>query len=101
MPDLGSGALIVERRAMKAYRRAFMLALAQIPAEGNAHMLAALDAHPDMADPYSALAMAVRDVTIFERTHPDMDGFALALGLTPEAVDDIFRLAMQIEAVAA
>lgn len=89
-----------ERAEMKVYRRAFNLMLMQLPdPAGNlAHMLEALDAMIGAAGTYSDLAMAVRDVTLFERTHPDMDAFGTTLGISATDLDQMFRIAMAIEA---
>jgi hypothetical protein len=84
------------RSGVKVYRRAFRLALQQTP-YGDANLLVAIEAHVATLDPYDSIRMAWEDVTIFERNHPDMSMF-LALGLTDEQIDDIFRLAQSIEA---
>lgn len=101
MMTLSQNRLTHERRAMKVYRRAFLLALKNVPDPTGqaAHMLAALEALLATQDTYSDLNMAFRDVTIFERIHPDMDAFGTSLGLSATEIDDLFRLALQIEAV--
>jgi hypothetical protein len=91
------------RATSVVYRRAFMLALRYIPAPTDAfpHMLAALDdavANEVIAEgDYGDLGMAVRDVTKFERNHPDMVVFATKVGITTEQVDQIFIIAMRIQ----
>lgn len=84
------------RNVMRVYRRAFRLALQQTP-YGETNILVAIEAHVATLDPYNSVRMAWEDVTIFERTHPDMSMFS-ELGLTDEQIDDIFRLAQSLEA---
>lgn len=84
------------RNSAEVYRRAFRLALQQTP-YGDTNLLIAIEAHAATLDPYDSVRMAWEDVTIFERTHPDMSMFS-ALGMTDEQIDDIFRLAQSIEA---
>ena len=85
---------------MIVYRRAFRLALAQMPPTVPLlfpHRLAEIeDGISDLGE-YSDLKMALADVTIFERLHPDMEAFRVSMGATHEELDDLFRLALYIE----
>lgn len=102
MPEFGQNRLANERKTMTVYRRAFILALRNLPdPSGEApHMLAALEALAATQDHYSDLNMALRDVTIFERNHPDMVAFGTSLGMSETQIDDLFRLAIHIENLA-
>ena len=106
---LAARALHEERRAMQPFRRAFMAAMRMTPAPGDLskvfpHMLAAYDAavaEERRADPYAPLVIWHDNVVQMLRLHPDMGAFAKRFGVSDEALDDLFRLAMQIEAGAA
>jgi hypothetical protein len=106
---LAARALYAERQAMQPFRRAFMAAMAQTPAPGALsqafpHMLAAYDAQIAAArakDPYDPLVIWHDNVVQMVRLHPDMGAFAQQFGVSDAALDDLFRLALQIEAGAA
>lgn len=102
--------LAMERQGMRAWRRAFRLATLSfddpegeegpvLTTFGAANLLEAWDAVIAIEnDPYGTLTMATADVNVFERTHPDMEGFRLALSLSETLLDDVFRAARQIDA---
>lgn len=94
-------ALAAERAAMRAYRLAFEDACAAT-SYGAGNLLDAIDAAKLAAGP--AQARRYDNITIFERTKPEVAAFLQQPGgieLPDEAVDELFRLAMQIEAGAA
>ena len=103
---LAARALHAERQAMRPFRRAFREAMSRTPAPGDLsktfpHMLAAFDAavaEERRADPYAPLVKWHDDVTQMVRLHPDMGAFAERFGVSDEALDDLFRLALRIEA---
>ena len=103
MPDLGydfAADLAKEREGMAAYRLAFEDACSQTPV-GNASLLEAID---DLLAALPSLqARRYNNITIFERLKPEVTAFLQnpeAINLTDEQVDDLFRLAMQIERAA-
>jgi hypothetical protein len=106
---LAARALHDERRAMRPFRRGLMAAMAQTPAPGDLskafpHMLAAYDAagaEERRADAYASLVIWHDNVVQMVRLHPDMGAFAKRFGVSDEALDDLFRLALRIEAGAA
>lgn len=86
-----------EREAMQPYARAFFAALALLPMPGFLHMLDAYTQHVASLPPYDPLRIWDQRVTIILRTHPDMEAFGAAFGLTDTALDQIFRVAIAIE----
>lgn len=91
--------LAAERAGMTPYKRAFFEAMRRTPI-GQTHMLAAFMAEVETAralDPFAPLVMWRDHVTQIVRTHPDMDAFGAAFSMTPEALDDLCRLALAIE----
>ena len=103
---LAARALHAERQAMRPFRRAFMAAMSRSPAPGALaasfpHMLAAYDAavaQERLADPYAPLVIWHDNVVQMIRLHPDMGAFAARFGVSDEALDGLFRLALRIEA---
>ncbi len=93
--------LAAERAAMNPFYTAFRFAMKQTPATGYAHLLDRVTqtvAAARTADPFSDLVIWADSVTQIVRLHPDMTDFAVLFNLTPEGLDDLCRLAMQIEA---
>jgi hypothetical protein len=93
--------LAAERAAMNPFYTAFRFAMKQTPAATHPHLLARVTqtvAAARAQDPFSDLVIWADSVTQIVRTHPDMTAFATLFDLTPEALDDLCRLAMQIEA---
>ena len=96
--------LLAWRKVAASYRRAFVVALAYMPAPPTApHVPGVTD--PTLADLITALApqhpdfaAALAEITIFERLHHDMAGFAALGGLNDEDMDLLFALAIAIEA---
>lgn len=93
--------LAAERAVMNPFYTAFRFAMKQTPTAGHAHLLARVTqtvAAARAQDPFSELVIWADSVTQIVRTHPDMTAFAALFSLTPEALDDLCRLALQIEA---
>lgn len=94
--------LAAERAGMNPFHTAFRFAMKQTPATGYAHLLDRVTqavAAARAADPFSDLVIWADSVTQIVRLHPDMTYFATLFDLTPEGLDDLCRLAMQIEAL--
>lgn len=92
--------LAAEREAMNPYYTAFRFAMKQTPATGYAHLLDRVTQTVAAAreqDPYSSLVIWADSVTQIVRTHNDMDNFATLFNLSPAELDDLCRLALQIE----
>ena len=83
-------ALEAEREGMVASRFQAKAALMQ------AGHLSAVETAIEQADALTQLALA--EAVEMRRTSPMIAALALAIDLTPEDVDDLFRVAMQIEA---
>lgn len=101
VPD-PAAALAAERATMMPFYTAFRFAMRQTPAAGFDHLLDRVMqtvAAARAQDPFSDIVIWSESVTQVVRLHPDMEAFRVLFGLTPEALDDLFRLAMQIEAV--
>jgi hypothetical protein len=101
VPPDAAVVLAAERAGMVPFYTAFRLAMKQTPATGFAHLLDRVTqavAAARVADPFSDIVIWSDSVTQIVRTHPDMTAFAALFDLTPEALDDLCRLAMQIEA---
>jgi hypothetical protein len=93
--------LAAERAQMKPFRTAFTFAMKATPATGYAHLLDRVTQTVEAAralDPFADIVIWSDRVTQIVRTHSDMDAFAALFDLSPEEVDDLCRLALQIEA---
>jgi len=99
--DIAAEELEAERAGMHAYRRAFNAHLATISPIGSltatypdaTTMLELVEAH---CATVPALAQARADITIYQRTHPDVESLRAAFGLSETEVDDMFRAAMAL-----
>lgn len=101
MPPDPAEVLAAERAGMVPYYTAFRFAMKQTPAPGFDHLLDKVMqtvAAARAQDPFGDIVIWSDSVTQVVRLHPDMEAFRVLFGLTPEALDDLFRLAMQIEA---
>jgi hypothetical protein len=93
--------LAAERAQMNPNYTAFRFAMRATPAAGYAHLLDRVTqtvAVARSADPFADIVIWSESVTRVVRMHPDMTSFATAFDLTPESLDDLCRLALQIEA---
>ncbi len=100
-PPTAAELLAAERAGMNPFYTAFRFAMKQTPATGYAHLLDRVTqtvAAARAQDPFSDLVIWVDSVTQIVRTHEDMTDFAVLFDLTPEGLDDLCRLALQIEA---
>ena len=91
-------ALAAERAGMRAYRLAFEDVCAATP-YGDGTLLDATDAL--LAGLPARQARRYGNITIFERLRPEVPAFLQnpdAINLTDAQIDDLFRLAMRIEA---
>ncbi len=94
-------ALAAERAAMQPFYTAFRFAMKATPAAGFAHLLERVTqtiAAARAQDPFSDIVIWADSVTQVLRTHPDMETFRQTFGLSETQLDDLFRLALQIEA---
>lgn len=99
--EVAAAALAAERAAMRPFYTAFRLAMKATPSAGYAHLLDRVTQTVSAAraqDPFADIVIWWDSVTQIVRTHPDMDVFAVMFSLTPEALDDLCRLALQKEA---
>lgn len=95
---LREAALAEERTRMAAYRLAFEDACAR-SAYGPGTLLEAVDATLQAVS--ASERRRYRNITIFERLRPEIGAFLqnpAGINLTDAQIDDLFRLAMQIEA---
>jgi hypothetical protein len=72
----------------------------QVPATGFAHLLDRVEqtvADSRAVDPYAGIVLWADKVTQVVRLHPDMDAFRVQFGASEAELDDLFRLALQIE----
>ncbi len=93
--------LAAERATMNPFYTAFRFAMKATPATGFAHLLDKVTATVAAAraqDPFSDIVIWNDSVTQVVRTHPDMTAFRILFGLSETQLDDLCRLAMQIEA---
>ncbi len=100
VPDAAE-VLAAERAGMMPFYTAFRFAMKQTPAAGFAHLLDKVTqtvAAARAQDPFADIVIWSDSVTQVVRLHPDMEAFRVLFGLSPAALDDLFRLAMQIEA---
>ena len=88
--DKAAQALQTERAGMVCSRFQAKAALL------SAGLLDAVEAAMDQADPVAQLAW--REAVEFRRNSPTIAALLVALDLTDEQLDDLFRAAMQIEA---
>lgn len=100
LPDeeADAAALADERTRMAAYRLAFEDACAQ-SAYGAGTLLEAVDAALQAVS--ASERRRYQNITIFERLRPEIGAFLQSpagINLTDAQIDDLFRLAMQIEA---
>lgn len=108
MPSLGNGALLAERREMKAHRIAIMQVLVSRPVTDSPtlaalypdapDLFAAIYLYRDTLQPSHPLRMAVDHIIQFIRLHADAMGIQSFLGVSDAWMDDLFRDAMAIEA---
>lgn len=89
-PPLPADLLADERSLMRCSRFQARAAL------HNAGLLVSVEAAVAAADPFTQIAWA--DATEFRRVSSTIAALAVAVGLTDEALDDLFRAAMQIVA---
>ncbi len=92
--------LAAERATMNPFYTAFRFAMKATPATGFAHLLDKVTATVAAAraqDPFSDIVIWNDSVTQVVRTHPDMTAFRVLFGLSETQLDDLCRLAMQIE----
>lgn len=104
MPVLLSGDLLIERSAMRVYRKAFMDALANRQATDSpflapiytagVDLLSAVDDHVMSLTRSDSVRRTWADVTIFERTHPDIEELRAKLELSEHYMDTVFREAI-------
>lgn len=104
MPVLLSGDLLIERSAMRVYRKAFMDALANRAAADSPFLAPVYTAQVDLLlamDDYvmtlprsNSVRRTWVDVTIFERNHPDIEELRATLELSATYIDAIFREAI-------
>jgi len=85
-----------KRSNLRAYKRAFRFALDQVPYTANTTLLEAIQADIDSRPFNDSAKRAWEDVTIYERSHPDM-ALLYSAGLTDEQIDDIFDVAIAFE----
>lgn len=93
-------ALAAERARMAPFYTAFRFAMRATPAVGYAHLLDRVTQTIIAAraeDEFADIVIWAESVTQVLRMHPDMEGFRVLFGLTATQLDDLFRLAMQIE----
>jgi hypothetical protein len=93
--------LAAERAQMNPFAAAFWQAMKQVPATGFAHLLDRVEqtiAAARAVDPYAGIVLWADKVTQVVRAHPDMDAFRVQFGASETELDDLFRLALQIEA---
>jgi hypothetical protein len=92
--------LAAERAQMNPFAAAFWQAMRQVPATGFAHLLDRVEqtiADARAVDPYAGIVLWADKVTQVVRLHPDMDAFRVQFGASETELDDLFRLALQIE----
>jgi hypothetical protein len=92
--------LAAERAQMNPFAAAFWQAMKQVPATGFAHLLDRVEqtvAAARAVDPYAGIVLWADKVTQVVRLHPDMDAFRVQFGASEAELDDLFRLALQIE----
>jgi hypothetical protein len=93
--------LAAERAQMNPFAAAFWQAMKQVPAPGFDHLLDRVEqtiAAARAVDPYAGVVLWADKVTQVVRLHPDMDAFRVQFGASETELDDLFRLALQIEA---
>lgn len=95
--DQEQAAIAARRSGWSVYRRAFRKALAQIEYAPGVHALAAIDAHVATLPPYDPLKETWETVTVFERSHADMELLRSGLGWTDAQMDQLFLMAITIE----
>lgn len=94
-------ALQAERVAMNPFYTAFRFAMKATPAAGYDHLLHKVTSSVAAAraqDPFSDIVIWNDSVTQIIRLHPDMEVFRTLAGLTEIQLDNLCRLALQIEA---
>ena len=92
--------LAAERAQMNPYAAAFWQAMKQVPAPGFIHLLDRVEqtvAAARAVDPYADIVIWFDRVTQVLRLHPDMEAFRVQFGARETELDDLFRLALQIE----
>lgn len=97
-PPAEPDALTLERRGMRAWKRAFRQALRLFPHPQAGNQFAAIKLAIASGQAPDGMAEAWDEVAQFQRIHPDTIAFGDALGFAPEQLDALFRVAMQIEA---
>lgn len=93
--------LAAERAQMNPFAAAFWQAMKQVPAPGFDHLLDRVEqtiAAARAVDPYAGIVLWADKVTQVVRAHPDMEAFRTQFGASETELDDLFRLALQIEA---
>lgn len=94
-PHDSAGDLAIERAGMSAYRLAFEDAASRTAYAGGT-LLEAIDNL--LASVPKKQSRRYNNITIFERTRPEITTFLIdALNMKDAEVDHLFRLAMQIE----
>ena len=88
-------ALEAERRGMAVFRLAFFDACMGT-SFGNGTVMDAIDFL--LSQVSSQQSRRFDAITQFERWRPEIDAYLIAgIGMTPDQIDDLFRLAMEIE----
>jgi hypothetical protein len=93
-------ALAAERAQMNPFAAAFWQAMKQVPAVGFEHLLDRVEqtvAAARAVDPYADIVIWFDRVTQVLRLHPEMEAFRVQFGASEAELDDLFRLALQIE----
>jgi hypothetical protein len=93
-------ALAAERAQMNPYAAAFWQAMKQVRAPGFMHLLDRVEQAVTAAradDPYADIVIWFDRVTQVLRLHPEMEAFRVQFGASETELDDLFRLALQIE----
>jgi hypothetical protein len=92
--------LAAERAQMNPFAAAFWQAMKQVPAAGFSHLLDRVDQTVVAARavaPYADIVLWSDKVTQVVRLHPEMETFRVQFGASETELDDLFRLALQIE----
>ncbi len=92
--------LAAERAQMNPFAAAFWQAMKQVPAVGFEHLLDRVEqtvAAARAVDPYADIVIWFDRVTQVLRLHPEMEAFRVQFGASETELDDLFRLALQIE----
>lgn len=85
------------RETATVYKRAMRQAMKFFPSASHNHMLEEIDVSVSALPDYHPAKDAWRDVSEFQRNHPDVAALAAPFGLTDSEIDALFVVAIALE----